>query len=95
MLATSYDWIGYYLYQNKGDNAAALEYYFKALPLAEKVNDKRRISSICFDIAAVYGTLLNRQEFLNYTRRGGRFLPDKSSDKYYNMLVQYQRNMAN
>ena len=95
MLATSYDWIGYYLYQNKGDNAAALEYYFKALPLAEKVNDKRRISSICFDIAAVYGTLLNRQEFLNYTRRGGRFLPDKSSDKYYYMLVQYQRNMAN
>ncbi len=95
MLATSYNWIGYYLFQNKGDNAAALEYYFKALPFAEKVNDKRRISSICFDIASVYGVLQSQQEFLNYTRRGGRNLPDESSPKYYYMLVQYQRNMAN
>jgi two-component system NtrC family sensor kinase len=95
MLATSYNWIGYYLFQNKGDNAAALEYYFKALPLAEKVNDKRRISSICFDIGGIYGVLQNDNEFLNYTRRGGRNLPDISSPKYYYMLVQYQRNMAN
>lgn len=95
MLATSYNWIGYYLFQNKGDNATALEYFFKALPLAEKVNDKRRISSICFDIAGIYSTFQNEQEFLNYTRRGGRNLPDKPSPKYYYMLVQFQRNMAN
>ena len=95
MLATSYNWIGYYLTQNKGDNAAALEYYYKALPLAEKVNDKRRISSLCFDMAGLYGAVLrNRQEYLKYTRRGGRNLPDKSSPKYDYMLIQYQRNMA-
>jgi len=50
MLATAYNWIGYYLFFVKGDNIAALEYYFKAMPLAEKLNDKRRISSLCFDI---------------------------------------------
>ncbi len=95
MLATSYNWIGYYLAKNKGDNAAALEYYYKALPLAEKVNDKRRISSLCFDMAGLYGAVLrNRQEYLKYTRRGGRNLPDKSSPKYDYMLIQYQRNMA-
>ena len=95
MLATSYNWIGYYLVQNKGDNAAALEYYYKALPLAEKAGDKRRISSLCFDMAGLYGRLQNRQEYLKYTRRGGRNLPDKSSPKYDYMLIQYQRNMAN
>ena len=94
MLATSYNWIGYYLFLNKGDNAAGLEYYFKALPLAEKVNDKRRISSLCFDIAAIYSALQNRMDFFNYTLKGGRNLPGKSSAKYDYMLVQYQRNMA-
>ena len=95
MLATSYNWIGYYFQQTKGDNAEALEYFFKALPLAEKVDDKRRISSLCFDIAGVYNNLRNREEFLKYTRRGGRNLPDKSHPKHDYMLAQYQRNMAN
>jgi two-component system, NtrC family, sensor kinase len=95
MLATSFNWIGYYLAQNKGDNAAALEYYYKALPLAEKMNDKRRISSLCFDMAGVYAGLRNREEYLKYTLKGGRNLPDKSSPKYDYMLIQYQRNMAN
>ena len=95
MLATSYNWIGYYLGYIKGDNTAGLDYFFKALPLAEKVNDKRRISSLCFDIAGIYGGLRNRQEFLKYTLRGGKNLPDPSSPMYDYMLVQYQRNRAN
>lgn len=94
MLATSFNWIGYYLAQNKGDNAAALEYYYKALPLAEKMNDKRRISSLCFDMAEMYAGLRNKEEFLKYTLKGGRNLPDKSSPKYDYMLIQYQRNVA-
>ena len=63
LLATSYNWIGYYFSQSKGDNSTALEYYFKALPLAEKFNDKRRISSLCFDIASIYFALKNIDDF--------------------------------
>lgn len=94
MLATSYNWIGYYLWSIKGDNAAALDYFFKALPLAEKANDKRRISSLYFDIAGVYGSLRNRREESKYTLIGGKNLPDLSSPMYDYMLVQYQRNRA-
>ena len=94
MLATAYNWIGYYLLMVKGDNTAALEYYFKALPLAEKTNDKRRISSLCFDIANVYNLLQNPNEVIKYTLKGGKNLPDKSSPMYDYMLVQYQRNMT-
>jgi two-component system, NtrC family, sensor kinase len=95
MLATSYNWIGYYLAYVKGDNAAGLDYFFKALPLAEKVNDKRRISSLYFDIAGIYNFLQNWQEELKYTLIGGKNLPDQSSPMYDYMLVQYQRNRAN
>jgi len=94
LLAISYNWIGYYFNQSKGDNTAALEYYFKALPLAEKVNDKRRISSLYFDIAGTYYSLKNIDEFFTFTKNGGENLPDKSSPKYDYMLVQYQRNMG-
>ena len=94
LLATSYNWIGYYFSIKKGDNSTSLEYYFKALPLAEKFNDKRRISSLCFDIAGVYFNLKNFDEFFNFTKKGGENLPDKSSNKYDYMLVQYQRNIG-
>ena len=94
MLATSYNWIGYYFAGSKGDNTTALDYYFKALPLAEKAADKRRISSIYFDIATIYKRLNNNEEFLKYTLKGGNNLPDKSSSMYDYMLVQFQRNMG-
>ena len=38
--AISYNWLGSFFYQHKGDNSSALEYYFKALPLAEKTGEK-------------------------------------------------------
>jgi len=94
LLAISYNWIGYYFFQSKGDNSTALEYFFKALPLAEKVNDKRRISSLYFDIASTYYSLKNIDEFLTFTKKGGENLPDNNSPKYDYMLVQYQRNMG-
>jgi tetratricopeptide (TPR) repeat protein len=64
------------------------------LQLAEKFNDKRRISSLYFDIAGVYFSLKNFDAYFNFTKKGGESLPDKSSPKYDHMLVQYQRSMA-
>jgi hypothetical protein len=94
LLAISYNWIGYYFSGSKGDNSTALEYYFKALPLAEKYNDKRRISSLYFDISTIYYYLKNIDDFFKFNRKGGENLPDKTSSKYDYMLVQYQRNMG-
>lgn len=94
LLAISYNWAGSYMAFTKGDNTAALEYYFKALPLAQKVKDKRRISSLYFDIALVYFALQNNEEAGKNIRKGGENLPAISSPMYSFMLVQYQRNMA-
>ncbi|TMI94878.1 MAG: hypothetical protein E6H08_07845 [Bacteroidetes bacterium] len=94
LLAASYNWIGSYFSFTKGDNASALEYYFKALPLAEKANDKRRISSLDFDISLAYYSLQNNKAAVQYVRKGGDDLPDKSHPLYDFMLLQYQRGMA-
>ena len=94
LLAISYDWIGYYFFGSKGDNSTALEYFFRALPLAEKYNDKRRISSIYFDISTIYYYLKNIDDFFKFNKKGGENLPDKTSSKYDYMIVQYQRNMG-
>lgn len=94
LLAASYNWIGAYFSFTKGDNATALEYYFKALPLAEKANDKRRLSSLDFDISLAYYALQNNNEAVKYVRKGGADLPDKSHPLYDFMLLQYQRGMA-
>ncbi len=94
LLAASYNWIGSYFSFTKGDNATALEYYFKALPLAEKANDKRRISSLDFDISLAYYALQNNKAAVQYVRKGGDDLPDNSHPLYDFMLLQYQRGMA-
>jgi hypothetical protein len=94
LLAASYNWIGSYFSFTKGDNATALEYYFKALPLAEKANNKRRISSLDFDISLAYYSLQNNKAAVQYVRKGGDDLPDRSHPLYDFMLLQYQRGMA-
>ena len=94
LLAIGYNWAGSYLAFAKGDNTGALEYYFKAIPLSEKACDKRRISSLYFDIALVYFVLQNNEEAVKNIRKGGENLPDPSSPMYNFMLVQYQRNMS-
>ena len=93
LLAIGYNWIGQYL-TVRGDNVSALEYFFKAIPLALKVKDKRRISSVYFDISSTYLFLQNYDEAFNFIRKGGEYLPDTSSEMYDYMLVQYQRGMA-
>ena len=94
LLAISYNWLGSYFYLNNGDNSTSLEYFFKALPFAEKENDKRRISSLYFDIALVYFDLQNNEKAVENTRMGGKNLPDKIHPLYDFMLIQYQGNMA-
>ena len=94
LLAISYNLIGEYVSRIKGDNTTGLEYYFKAIPLAEKSNDKRRLSSIYFDMSLIYFNLQNNEESVNAIRKGGENLPDKSHPLYDFMLAQYQRGMA-
>jgi len=94
LLAISYNWIGSYFAFTKGDNTVALQYYFKALPFAVKADDKRRISSLYFDISLVYFTLQNNEEAAINLRKGYANLPDPSSPKYLFMLMQYQGGMA-
>ena len=94
LLAISYNIIGQYISRVKGDNATGLEYFFKAILLAEKAHDKRRLSSIYFDIAIVYSNLQNNEEYGKYIRKGGENLPDKSHPLYNFMLAQYQRGMT-
>lgn len=94
LLATSYNWLGSFFYLNKGDNSTALEYFFKALPYAQKENDKRRLSSLYFDIALVYFNIDDNDEAVSNTRKGGKNLPDISHPLYDFMLIQYQGNMA-
>lgn len=94
LLAISYNWIGSYFAFIKGDNTTALQYYFKALPLAIKAKDKRRISSLYFDISLVYFTLQNKEEAVKNLRKGAENLPDVSSPMYLFMLMQYQRGMS-
>ncbi len=92
--AISYNWIGTFFYIKKGDNTSALEYYFKALPLAKKTKEKRRISSLYFDMALVYFDMLDNEMALEMTKKGGNNLPDKSHPLYDFMLLQYEANMV-
>ena len=91
LLGTAYNWIGTYFSLNKGDNSTAMEYFFKGIPFAEKANDKRRISSLYFDLALVYTNIQNNEELLRYTRKGGENLPAASHPLYNYMLAQYLR----
>lgn len=94
LLAISYNWIGAYFAFTKGDNVSALEYFFKGIPLAEKTKDKRRISSLYFDISVAYDDLHNYEEAFKNNIKGGENLPDKSHPLYDFMLVQYLRGMC-
>ena len=94
LLAISYNWIGFYFKSVKGDFILTLQYYLKAIPLAERAKDKRRISSLYFDIAQEFFYTEDYEEAYKYNLKGFENLPDKSSTKYYYMLGQYQRNMV-
>ena len=57
MLAISNNVIGG-LNAEKSNFTTALEYFFKAIPQAEKAKDKRRISSLYFDISSKFSLYL-------------------------------------
>jgi tetratricopeptide (TPR) repeat protein len=90
LLAIGYNTAGNYFLVNNGDYSKALEYFFKGLPLAEKANDKRRISSLYIDISIVYYKLNNPDEQIKYLRKANENLPEKTSSQYYFMLSQIQ-----
>jgi len=95
LLAIAYNHLGSYFSFNKGDFATGLEFYFKGIPLAESAKDKRRISSLYFDISVVYSTLENFEEAFKNNKKGLENIPDTSSPFYNFMLSQYQDNMIN
>jgi hypothetical protein len=94
LLAIAYNQLGNYFFRNNIDLTKALEYFFKGIPFAEKANDKRRISSIYIDIAALYYQLKNSTEEIKYIRKAFACLPDKSSPLYPFMLAQVQYESA-
>ncbi len=93
LLAIGYNMAGSYT-ARKGDYPTSLEYIFKALPMAEKAKDKRRISSLYFDISLVYIILNNLKEAYYYNLKGKENLPDKSNKYYDFMAAQFDRNMV-
>jgi tetratricopeptide (TPR) repeat protein len=94
LLAISYNFIGNLFLLNTGDYSRALEYFFKGIPLAQRTNDKRRISSLLVDIGIVYENLGNKKEQLNYIRKAEANLPDKNSPMYNYMVRQIQYNYS-
>ena len=78
----------------KGDYSRALEYFFKGVPLAEKINDKRRLSSLYIDISLTYKSLDNPDEQIQYIRKAEAALPDKGSPMYHYMIGQVQSVLA-
>jgi tetratricopeptide (TPR) repeat protein len=81
------------IFRDKQDPTTALKYYFAGVPLAAKAQDKRRLSSLYFDIAAVYFILGKNAEGLAYIKKGGANLPHKSSPMYNFMAFQYHSGM--
>lgn len=94
LLAISYNTIGNIYFFNTGDYSKALEYFFKGVPLAERINDKRRLSSLYSDISQVFENMGNYDEQIKYIKKAEVALPDKTSAMYDFMLVQVQINYA-
>lgn len=94
LLAISTNVVGNY-FRGKGDLPVALDYFFKAIPLAEKAKDKRRISSLYFDIAECYYNMQNLEECYKYANTGAENMPDKNSPMYDFMATQFHRTMGN
>jgi two-component system, NtrC family, sensor kinase len=94
MLAISYNWLGFYFSTARADYLTGLEYLYKAIPYAEKVKDKRRISSLYFDIALIFMQLKDYEEASRNTKKAFANLPDKNYPRYDFMLIQYEYQTA-
>ena len=93
LLAISYDWIGNY-FSWTSDFNKALEYFLKGVPLAEKVNDKRRLSSLYIDISIVHSFTGNSPEHFKYIDLARNNLPDPNSPYYPFMNIQVKSLLA-
>ena len=94
LLAISYNFTGNLFLFNTGDYSKSLEFFFKGIPLAQKTNDKRRLSSLYIDISIVYENLGNPDEQIKYIRKAEAALPDKNSPMYNYMVRQVQYNYS-
>jgi tetratricopeptide (TPR) repeat protein len=94
LLAISYNFVGNLFLFNTGDYSKSLEFFFKGIPLAQKTNDKRRLSSLYIDISIVYENLGNREEQIKYIRKAEVALPAKNSPMYNYMIRQVQYNYS-
>ena len=92
LLAISYNFVGNLFLFNTGDYSKSLEFFFKGIPLAQKTNDKRRLSSFYIDISIVYENLGNPDEQIKYIRKAEVALPGKNSPMYNYMIRQVQYN---
>ena len=94
LFAIAYNQVGNYFFRARGDFVRALEYFFKGIPFAEAAHDKRRLSSLYIDIAAVYVRLGNAYEQIKYIRKAIASLPEKTSPMYSFMAVQTNYYMS-
>jgi tetratricopeptide (TPR) repeat protein len=88
LLGIAYNQAGNFFFRDKGDFARAIEYFFKGIPFAEAIWDKRRLSSLYIDIAAVYARLNNAEEEIKYIHKAIANLPERTSPLYYFVAAQ-------
>jgi tetratricopeptide (TPR) repeat protein len=93
LLAISYDWLGNYFVWTSDYNKA-MEYFLKGIPLAKKVNDKRRLSSLYVDLSVVYNSINNAAEEIKYIKLASSNLPDKSLPSFHFMDIQVKVLLA-
>jgi len=93
LLAISYDWLGNYFSWTSEFNKA-LEYFLIGVPLAEKVKDKRRLSSLYLDISIVHNSVKNANEEFKYISLAAKNLPDRTSPFYPFMNIQVKSLLA-
>ncbi|HEX4372923.1 MAG TPA: hypothetical protein VHZ50_06435, partial [Puia sp.] len=94
LLTISYNWIGNYFENEKGDYTTGLEYFFKVIPLAEKVKAKDQFSWSCQSIGWTYYQLKNPDEAIKYVRRSIEKLPDSSSSLFNYLISVYNDGMT-
>src|ERR1700722_3405398 len=88
LVAKSYNFAGdYYLFEMEDYNTA-LDYLFKAIPYAEKINDKRSISSLYSDISLAYALLENQPQQLRFIQKAEANLQDTTNPEYDYVLLQ-------
>ncbi|MEI9956249.1 MAG: ATP-binding protein [Ferruginibacter sp.] len=88
LIAKSYNAVGDYYAFLKNDNTAALDYFFKAIPYAEKIKNGRALSSLYSDMGVAYSVLGNTAEQLKSLEKAEASLPDTLHPDYQYLKLQ-------